>query len=86
MTASTTLTVRLTPAVKQQLGRLADASRYTSSFLAAETIAAYVAREGEVIAGIERSRDDMRAGRVIPHEEAMARAEATVVMVERDAD
>jgi predicted transcriptional regulator len=86
MTASTTLTVRLTPAVKQQLGRLADATRRTRSFLAAEAITAYVAREAEIIAGIERGLDDMRTERLVPHQEAMNRLEATVATVERDLD
>jgi predicted transcriptional regulator len=86
MPTSTTLTVRLTPAVKQQLGRLADATRRTKSFLAAEAIAAYVTREAEVIAGIERGLDDMRSGLVVPHDEAMERLEATVAKTKRAAD
>jgi predicted transcriptional regulator len=86
MPTSTTLTVRLTPAVKQQLGRLADATRRTKSFLAAEAIAAYVAREADVIAGIERGLDDMRSGLVVPHDEAMERLEATVAKAKRAAD
>jgi predicted transcriptional regulator len=86
MPASTTLTVRLTPAVKQQLGRLADATRRTKSFLAAEAIAAYVAREADVVAGIERGLDDMRSGLVVPHDEAMKRLEATVAKAKRAAD
>jgi len=83
MPASTTLTVRLTPAVKQQLGRLADATRRTKSFLAAEAIAADVTREADILAGIERGLDDMRAGRLVPHDEAMARLDATVPTAER---
>jgi predicted transcriptional regulator len=86
MPASTTLTVRLSPAVKQQLGRLADATRRTKSFLAAEAIATYVAREAGIIEGIERGLDDMRAQRLVPHDEAMARLEATVAAAEREAD
>jgi predicted transcriptional regulator len=86
MPTSTTLTVRLTPAVKQQLGRLADATRRTKSFLAAEAIAAYVAREADVVAGIERGLDDMHSGRVVPHDEAMERLEATVAKAKRAAD
>ncbi len=84
MPTSTTLTVRLKPAVvKQQLGRLADATRRTKSFLAAEAIAAYVTREADILAGIERGLDDMRAGRLVPHDEAMARLDATVPTAER---
>jgi predicted transcriptional regulator len=83
MPTSTTLTVRLKPGVKQQLGRLADATRRTKSFLAAEAIAAYVTREADILAGIERGLDDMRAGRLVPHDEAMARLDATVPTAER---
>jgi predicted transcriptional regulator len=83
MPTSTTLTVRLKPAVKQQLGRLADATRRTKSFLAAEAIAAYVTREADILAGIERGLDDMRAGRLVPHDEAMARLDATVPTAEQ---
>jgi len=86
MPTSTTLNVRLNPAVKQQLGRLADATRRTKSFLAAEAIAAYVTREADILAGIERGLDDMRAGRLVPHDEAMARLDATVTAAERQAD
>lgn len=68
---STTLTVRLTPEIKDRLGTLAERTRRTKSFLAGEAIAGYVERELEIIAGIERGLDDMRAGRVVPHDEAM---------------
>jgi len=51
-------------------------------YLAAEAIAAYVAREAEVIAGIERGLDDMRSGLLVPHDQAMARLETTVVSTE----
>jgi HTH-type transcriptional regulator/antitoxin HigA len=51
-----------------------------------EAIAAFVARDADIIAGIERGLDDMRAGRLVPHEEAIARLEATVATAERDAD
>ena len=68
---STTLTVRLTPEIKDRLGTLAERTRRTKSFLAGEAIAGYVERELEIIAGIERGLDDMRAERVVPHDEAM---------------
>ena len=83
MPASTTLTVRLTPEVKERLGRLADTTHRTKSFLAAEAITAYVAREAEIIGGIERGLADMKAGRLVPHGEAMARLEATIAAAER---
>jgi predicted transcriptional regulator len=83
MPASTTLTIRLTPEVKEQLGRLADTTHRTKSYLAAEAITKYVAREAEIIEGIERGLADMEAGRLVPHDEAMARLEATIVAAEQ---
>ena len=83
MPANTTLTIRLTPEAKEQLNRLAGITQRTKSFLAAEAITRYVAREAEIIEGIERGLADMKAGRLVPHEEAMARLEATIDAVER---
>ena len=68
---STTLTVRLSPELKERLGHLAKHTKRTKSFLAGEAIADYVARELAIIEGIEQGLDDMRAGRVVSHDEAM---------------
>ena len=76
--ASTTLTVRLTPELKARLGKLAEQTHRTRSFLAGEAIGSYVERELEIVAGIERGLDDMKAGRVVPHEDVMADIEATI--------
>lgn len=75
---STTLTVRLPSELKEGLGRLAEHTRRSKSFLAGEAIAAYVARELEIIEGIERGREDMKAGRVVPHDEALRRIRAAI--------
>ena len=75
---TTTLTVRLPAELKEKLDALAESTQRTKSFLAAEAIADYVARETEIIAGVERGLEDMRAGRVVPHEEAMRRIRATI--------
>ena len=69
---STTMTVRLPEATKERLGRLAERTRRSRSFLAGEAIADYVERELAIIEGIERGVADMEAGRVVPHDEAMA--------------
>ena len=71
MTQSTTLTVRLSNDVKDQLGRLAEGTRRTKSFLAAEAIEAYVREQLEIVEGIQRGLDDVRAGRLVPHDQAM---------------
>ncbi len=78
MGASTTMTIRVTPDLKEKLGRLAQGTRRTKSFLAAEALDAYVNRELEIIEGIQRGLADMAAGRVIPHDEAMARIDAAI--------
>lgn len=84
MPASVTLTIRLSTEAKEQLHRLAEATHRTKSFLAAEAIAKYVARESEIIEGIEQGLADMKAGRVVPHDKAMARLAATIAAVERE--
>ena len=45
MAGSTTMSIRLSSETKAQLGLLATATRRSKSFLAAEAVAAYVARE-----------------------------------------
>ena len=82
MPVSTTMTIRLSPAVKEKLGRLAQDTRRTKSFLAGEAVAAYVDRELEIIEGIHRGLADVRAGRVVPHDEAMAEVEAIIAAAE----
>ena len=75
---STTLTVRLPSELKNRLGELAERTRRTKSFLAWEAINGYVERELEIVAGIERGLDDMKAGRVVPHEDVVADIDATI--------
>ncbi len=71
MTASTTMTIRLDPQLKAKLGRLADGTRRSRSFLAAEAVETYVDRELAIIEGIERGLADVEAGRTVSHEDAM---------------
>lgn len=74
MTASTTLTIRVTSETKEKLGRLASDTRRSKSYLAAEAVAAYVDREIEIIDGVKRGLADMKADRVVPHDQVMAEA------------
>jgi predicted transcriptional regulator len=78
MTASTTLTIRLPPEIKARLGKLAERTERTKSFLAGEAIAGYVTRELDIIEGVQRGIDDVRAGRVVPHADAMREIRATI--------
>ena len=77
MTENTTLTIRLWPQVKNRLGRL-DHTKRTKSQLAGEAIADFVERELALVEGVKRGIEDMRAGRVVPHETAMRRLRGTV--------
>jgi predicted transcriptional regulator len=81
--SSTTLTVRISPDVKKRLGRLADRTRRTKSFLAGEAIADFVDRELAIIDGIRRGVEDMQAGRVVPHKQAVRRLRATIARVSK---
>jgi predicted transcriptional regulator len=78
MTDRATLTVRLSAQTRDQLAELASRTRRTSSFLAADAIAEYVARELSIVAAIERGREDVRAGRVTPHDTVMAELRAAI--------
>jgi predicted transcriptional regulator len=78
MTASTTMTIRVRPDVKEKLDRIANDTQRSKSFLAGEAVAAYVERELEIIDGIKRGMADAKAGRVIPHEQAIAEMRAVI--------
>lgn len=83
MGASTTMTIRVTPDLKEKLGRLAHNTRRTRSYLAAEAVEAYVNRELRIIEGIQRGLADMEAGRVTPHDEVTAKADQIVAEARR---
>jgi predicted transcriptional regulator len=78
MAASTTMTIRVRPDVKEKLDRIASDTRRSKSFLAGEAVAAYVDRELEIVEGIKRGMADAEAGRVVPHDEAMAEIYAVI--------
>jgi predicted transcriptional regulator len=67
------MTIRVSPDVKAKLDRIAAGARRSRSFLAGEAVAAYVDRElAIVVEGVKGGLADMEAGRLIPHDEAMA--------------
>lgn len=78
MADSDTLTIRVPAEVKADLGRLAGLTNRTRSYLAGEAIAAYIAQELEIVDGVERGLADMKAGRSVPHDEAMAKLRAAI--------
>ena len=82
MTATTTMTIRLDPQLKDKLGRLAEGTRRSRSFLAAEAVEDYVERELAIIEGIERGLADVEAGRTVSHEDAMATVRRAIKIAE----
>jgi predicted transcriptional regulator len=84
MAESTTLTVRLSVETRDRLAALAEHTRRTRSFLAAEAIADYVARELAVVEAVESGRADVRAGRVTSHDEVAREARAVIEAVRAD--
>ena len=83
MAASTTLTIRISPELKEKLGQLGAVTRRSSSFLANEALSAFVERELEVMAGIMEGLEDMENGDLIPHDQAMDELDAVVEAARR---
>jgi predicted transcriptional regulator len=84
MNASTTMTIRVTPDLKDKLGRLALSTRRSRSYLAVEAVEAYVDRELQIIEGIQQGLIDMRARRVTPHDDVMAEAHQIIAEARRE--
>ena len=76
MTDSTTLTVRLTPEVKQRLESIAQRVRRSKSKLAAEAIEEFLTVQEWQIAAIEEGIQAAERGDLIPHEDVQAWAES----------
>ena len=76
--SGTTLTVHVSGELRKKLAILAKRTGRSNSVLAAEAIADYVARETAIGARIERGLEDMRAGRVVPHDEVMAEVDSVI--------
>lgn len=72
MATTETMTIRLDARLKAKLGKLAESTRRSRSFLAAEAVESYVDRELALLEGIERGLSDVKAGRTISHEDAVA--------------
>lgn len=81
MTAST-MTIRVSSETKLKLGRIAADTKRSKSFLAAAAVSAYVAREFDIIEGIKHAMEDAAAGRVVPHNDAMAEIDAVIEAAE----
>ena len=77
-TTTTTISIRISSDLKDKLDRLAKGTQRSNSFLAARAIETYVDRELEIVEGILRGIEDVKAGRVVPHEQVMAELYAMI--------
>lgn len=78
------MTIRVSADIKEKLDRLAADTRRSRSFLAAEAVSAYVARELAIVEGISEGLEDVRKGRTVSHEEAMSELASVIDTAGRD--
>jgi len=78
MAETTTITVRVPMEIRDKLDRLAEATRRTRSFHAAEALTDYANSELEIVESIMKGLEDARAGRGTPHKQAMAELRSRV--------
>ena len=71
MPAKPILNVRLAPETLRKLDAVAAATRRTRSFIANEALEAWINREIEIIEDLRVGFEEIRAGKVIPHERVM---------------
>jgi predicted transcriptional regulator len=69
---SATLSVRLTPATKKRLAKLAKRSGRSSNFLIADAVESYVADQERLAAEIRQADRQLRAGHYIRNEDMKA--------------
>ncbi len=67
--ASATVTLRLPVQQKKRLRKLADATKRSASFIAADAIGRYLDEQEEYEKSIEQGRAEIRAGLYLPQEE-----------------
>nr|WP_314256921.1 CopG family transcriptional regulator [uncultured Devosia sp.] len=82
MPTSTSLTIDLPADVQEKLDQISSDTRRSIASLAAEAIAAYADHELALIEEIKLAREDIAAGRLIPHEQAMDEVEAVIAEAE----
>jgi predicted transcriptional regulator len=73
-----TVTVRMPRDLRDRLEALSTETRRSKSFLGMEAIQHYVETEEEIVRGIKTGLADIKAGRVVPHDQAMKRIRTTI--------
>jgi predicted transcriptional regulator len=80
---TTPLTVDLPDEVKDRLDRLAERTRRNRSLIAGEAIADHARGELAIIDDIEEARAEVRAGRIVPHDQVMDEVRALIEEAEQ---
>ncbi len=83
MQEAAALKVQPRPEIERKLTRLPERTHRPVAALAADAVASYVERESAILDGIARGLDDMRAGRLVPHGEAMDELDAAIAAAEQ---
>ena len=83
MSANATLLVDVTDDVRNKLQRLAADTKRSEAAMVREAVADYVQREADIMDAIRRGLADVEAGRVVPHDEAMAEIDAIVAAAQQ---
>ena len=69
------MAVQLTPALEHQLQQLAAQSDRTADQLAQQALESFVAYRQDLNDAVRRGNEDIAAGRLVEHEEVVARIE-----------
>lgn len=64
---TTTVTVRVSAALKNRLDKLADATARSRSWLAAHALEMYVENQEWQLATIRKGKQDVQGGRIVSH-------------------
>ena len=78
MAKTAALTLRVSEQLKEKLVRLAAETDRTPSAVAQRALDAYVDHQLWMLDEIEKSREDFRQGRTVPHDEVMRKVRETI--------
>jgi RHH-type transcriptional regulator, rel operon repressor / antitoxin RelB len=71
-TRSATFSIRLKPATKKRLTRLAKESGRSANFLISDAVESYVSDQERILAEVRQADRQVKSGHYIPHEEMKA--------------
>lgn len=77
------ITITVDPATEAKLDEIAAATKRGKNEIVADAVAAFAEHEAQVVAKIKRGMEDVRAGRTVPHDEVMRRADQAIAEAEQ---